>query len=773
LVPDSFPFRSGVAARCGALLLALLAAGCQTTGDGPLALDTTSRPPPVARADDGKSAAAHANDMPLPGNKDSLAAAPSFIHRGTGQLIGAPPAHPSATAHGIEDGVTVNLVNASIAQASKTVLGDILGLNYSVNTKLEGKITIQTSTPVSQSELVDLFQSALRANGATIVRNGGAYQVEPADQAAKSISDLTVGATDNTGGIVGSAARVIQLKYVAASEMRRILEPIVQKGAILRADDARNTLTLSGTAADVGAMLDAVSVFDVDVMQGMSVVSVPVRAGTPDAIADDLRAIFGTDKEGPLSGMVRFVPNQRLKSILVISPQQRYLTRAERMVRELDARTQGPEKQLFTYNARNRPAKELVGAIESIFSSSSHNATQTDHDVAPRYQDAAVQSAQTASAGGLPSYGGGPAGSAGGGAPLGGGGAPFGGGGVNIGGQAGAASSATGASSGSSSSPSSTSIGGQSGEEERVRLSVDEPNNTLLIMASRADYQRVLRILHTLDVVPDQVLIEAVIAEVSLDDDLQFGVRWNLTNNHGSTISLTDAAAGTFGAVFPGFSYALATANAQVTLNALASITQVNVVSSPTLTVLNNRTATLQVGDQVPIVTQSAVGVVTAGAPIVNSVNYRDTGVILSITPRINESGRVLLNIEQEVSSVATTTTSNIDSPTIKQRRVKTTVLVNDGEALALGGLIQDQISDARTQVPILGDIPVVGALLRQKTNSLGKTELIVLITPHVVRNLNQAREITDEYRRQFDVSLPHVRGARRPIGQTIERTFN
>jgi general secretion pathway protein D len=197
------------------------------------------------------------------------------------------------------------------------------------------------------------------------------------------------------------------------------------------------------------------------------------------------------------------------------------------------------------------------------------------------------------------------------------------------------------------------------------------------------------------------------------------------------------------------------------------------VISSPSLTVLDKHTATLQIGDQVPVVTQSAVGVLATNAPIVNSVSYRDTGVILSITPRIHESGRVFLKIEQEVSSVASTTTSSIDSPTIKQRRVKTTVQVNDGEALALGGLIQDQISDTRNQIPILGDIPLVGNAFKEKGNSVGKTELILLITPRVVRNSNDAREITDEYRRQFDVYMPRQRGGQRSVARTIQRLLD
>jgi len=755
-VPETFLCRLKLPPKLLAAALELMLAACQTTDDGSAA--NAWMRPPLRGGDDGKSAAARAPGGPLPATRDEPATGRSLVHRGTGNLIGAGSSRTIGAIPADEDGVTVNLANASIAQAAKTILGDILGVNYSVNAKLEGKVTIQTSTPVSHADLVDLFQSALRANGAVVVKNGAIYQIEPADQAAKTTTDISVGMDANPGGLVGVATRIVQLKYVAAPEMRRILEPMVQKGVILRADDARNTLTLSGTRSDVGAMLDAISVFDVDVMRGMSVAVVPVRAAQPDAIADDLRAIFGTDREGPMSGMVRFIPNQRLKSILVISPQQNYLSRAERLIRDLDAKVQGPDKQLFTYSPRNRAAKELVGIVESIFSPSARNAAQNGRNVAPRYQETTVQSVQAAG-GAAPSSG--LLAAAGGGAALGGGPSAA---------QA-PSSAAAGSATQSDTTPSNTAISGPSGEDERVRLSVDEPNNTLIVLASRADYQRVLRILQNLDVVPNQVLIEATIAEVSLTDDLKFGVRWHFDGKKAG-YSLTDLASGAFGSAFPGFSYAVAAANVQVTLNALNEITQVNVISSPSLTVVNNRTATLQIGDQVPVVTQSAVGVVGTGAPIVNSVNYRDTGVILSITPHINESGRVLLSIEQEVSSVAATTTSSIDSPTIKQRRVKTTVLVNDGEALALGGLIQDQISDTRTQLPILGDIPLIGNAFRQKGGNIGKTELVVFITPRVVRNLNEARDITDEYRRKFDVYIPHTRGARRPVERTLRRAL-
>jgi general secretion pathway protein D len=258
-----------------------------------------------------------------------------------------------------------------------------------------------------------------------------------------------------------------------------------------------------------------------------------------------------------------------------------------------------------------------------------------------------------------------------------------------------------------------------------------------------------------------------MIVEVALTDDLQFGVRWHLENKKAG-YSFTGG--NSFGSVFPGLSYALAAANAQVTLNALNAITKVNVISSPSLTVLDKQTATLQIGDQVPIVTQSAVQVASANAPIVNSVNYRDTGVILSITPRIHEGGGVFLKIEQEVSSVGSTTTSTIDSPTIKQRRVKTTVQVKDGEALALGGLIQDQVNDTRNQIPVFGDIPLIGNAFREKSGTIGKTELIVLITPRVMRGANAAREITDEYSRKFDLHMLRSRDRQRSVAQTIRR---
>jgi general secretion pathway protein D len=308
------------------------------------------------------------------------------------------------------------------------------------------------------------------------------------------------------------------------------------------------------------------------------------------------------------------------------------------------------------------------------------------------------------------------------------------------------------------------------GAEPMMKIVADDTKNSLLVMANDRDYQRVLRVVQGLDVVASQVLIEAVIAEVSLNDDLQFGLQWQFAKNGTPTATFSNALTGGVAASFPGFNYAVNTANIAATLSALNALTHVNIISTPSLMVLDNKTARLQIGDQVPITTQTATSTVTSQTAIVNSITMQDTGVILSVTPRINESGRVQLDIEQEVSSVVKTTTSNIDSPTIQQRRVKTTVVVSDGEVLALGGMIQDSTSKSSNQLPILGDIPGIGAMFANRKDSVAKTELVILITPKVVRDGTESRLVTEEYRRKMNVYMPRASTRQRAPINTVQR---
>jgi general secretion pathway protein D len=288
-------------------------------------------------------------------------------------------------------------------------------------------------------------------------------------------------------------------------------------------------------------------------------------------------------------------------------------------------------------------------------------------------------------------------------------------------------------------------------EDAEIRIIADDTTNALVIRATPREYEKIREALDELDILPLQVLIEATIAEVTLTDELRYGVEWFFRSGD-FEFSFTPSAT----ALLPvgGFQGIFDSGNdVRLVLQALDAITDVNVVSSPQLMVLDNQTARIQVGDQVPISVQSATSVIDPDSPVVNSIEYRDTGVILLVTPRVNQSGLVIMEIQQEISNVVdapTTTISEEASPTINQRQINSTVAILSGETVALGGLIQDQRERAQSGIPFLSRLPIVGALFRTRANNVTRTELLVLITPSVVENPARARAVTDELRRRL-----------------------
>jgi general secretion pathway protein D len=316
---------------------------------------------------------------------------------------------------------------------------------------------------------------------------------------------------------------------------------------------------------------------------------------------------------------------------------------------------------------------------------------------------------------------------------------------------------------------------------DQIGIMPDEANNSLVISATRNQYDKILKILTRLDAMPTQVLLETIIAEVTLNDELRFGVQWFLKNGGQGQFNLAPAntvaamaTGGTAGLVaaatrgVPGFNYLLNATDFNVVVNALQGITRVNVISSPNLTVMDNRTAKLQVGDQVPIVKQTGQSALAAGAPILNQIEMKDTGVILSVTPRVNKNGLVVLDINQEVSDVVPTTTSSINSPTIRQRRVATSIAVQDGHSLAIGGLVQEKALITNESLPVLGDLPLIGPAFRNRVDSRVRTELIIFIRPRVIRGTADADRISQDFREQVRAMMP-VRPvpAPRPLAAT------
>lgn len=567
------------------------------------------------------------------------------------------------------DGTTVqlSLVNASIEAAAKAVLSDTLGLNYVIAEGVQGQVTIQTTGPVPKSTLLDLFEAALDANGAQLRQDNGTVRI------VEGTSGNSTFKVVGPGGVTGSSIMVAPLKFISASEMTKLLEPLTEQGLRVIAEPKRNLLLLSGTSAELEAALDALNLFDVDVLQGKSVALVRLRSAEPEAVVDELKNIFEAEEGGMLNGVVEFIPNPRLGSVLVISSRSAYIDKARRWIHELDQTAAGSNTYLATYPLQNRSAAEVAPILNQLLTEGS---------------DAA--SAPTEGAEGEVA-------------------------------------------------PSSGAVGA-------MRVAADDSRNALIVRATAADHEQVERLLRSLDSPARQVLLEATIVEVALNDEIKIGTRWFFESGNWD-LRFSDLPNGGVSGSNPGFTAVFGVGGADVALSALSGVTDVKVISAPTLMVLDNKEGILQIGDQVPVALQTTTSTNSGDAPSVTQIDYRDTGIILRVTPRIGDGGRVLLDISQEVSDVAATRTSGIDSPTIRQRKVQTSVALGDGQTLALGGLVQENNSISRSEVPGAGKIPILGNLFRSKGSKKGRTELLILIRPRVVTNDQEAAEATRYWR--------------------------
>jgi general secretion pathway protein D len=623
--------------------------------------------------------------------------------------------------------------------------------------------------------VLPVLQEVLHASGLALVHTGGLYRVVPIEDAARSGgASVVVGSAQVpvTAAAPNFNIRVLPLRYASATELAQTLQPFVPKGTVIEADASRNLLIVTGVEADLASVVDLVGTFDVDWLAGMSYGIFPLDSATPKSVVNDLNEIFGGRTGTPLGGVVRFIPLERISAVLVISPQRQYIVKVGQWIRRLDTDADETTPRIFEYRVQNSRAIDLARVLSALFTGQVQTVGATAPGTAATTLGENYGASQPA-ASGMPSAGGGAAigmttpGSLGGTIPS-----PPGTASVGNAGLPQVAAPPTGTqpspSGGQAISPEQTAEaalpgaaaapGTEAGETglPRVRIVADEKNNALLIYATPKVYRMIEDTLHKLDIVPLQVLIEATIAEVTLNDNLQYGVQWFFKNGS-SSITLSNASTGAVSAIFPGFNYVLTGgAGPQVVLSALSAVTDVKVISSPQLLVLDNHVAALQVGDTVPVPT-AQIQQTTGGAPLVNTIQYLDTGVILHVAPRVNSNGVISLDISQEVSDVVTTTTSNLDGPTIQQRKVLSSVSVRDGETIALGGLISDSVTLGNNGLPILSKLPLLGGLFGTQSNNHVRTELLILLSPHVLHNASEARQVTDELRQQMRLVTPLV----------------
>jgi general secretion pathway protein D len=654
---------------------------------------------------------------PAPGSASSVTSTGprAEIYRGSGSMVdlGTVPRVPVDE----EGEITLNFQQMEIAEVVKIILGEILGMNYVLDPNVSGSVSLQTSRPLTRAALLPTLEALLQVSGAVLVKSQNFYEVVPIDSAPSSALVPRL----NPVEMRGYQLLVIPLRFISAAELQKILDPLKPVKGLMRVDETRNLLLVAGTPQELNNIRETVRVFDVDQLRGMSVGLFRLQQVDAQVVLKELEAIFGDAAGGPLAGMVRFLPIERLNALLVITPQAKYLDDARIWVERLDRAEGGQGPNMHIYHVQNGKAEHMAEILTQLFEGQGDD----EDEQQPRAQS---QSAAPAA--------------------------------EQVDGEAAPVPVRAPQLIAPSGEGSSLDVG-------KVSIIADEENNALLVMATPSDYDKVLQAIQKLDVLALQVLVEATIVEVNLEDELRYGLQWYFKSGIGG--KNVRGTLGQFPIVTPadlsptGSLNVFDAAGTRVLLDLLATDSKINVVSSPTLMVLDNHTATIRVGDQVPVRTSETTntsGVINQptdpSALVTSTIQYRDTGVLLEVKPRVNAGGLIVLEITQEVNDVTTNSTSGIDSPTINQRRITTNVAIQSGETLVLGGLIKENNGRTNEGLPYVRHVPVLGWLFGSQGKSTSRTELVVMITPTAVTSLDEARDVTQEYRNKLkDVSLP------------------
>ena len=667
------------------------------------------------------------------------------IIRGT-DLILATPKPPGASTGGAAG---LKFEDAPLADVVHVVMREIAKVSYVLHPPLNGAVTLATQGNVTADHAILLLEYALQANGYLIAQDTrGTYHIGK-PEIIKGIVPAVRQVIKNSPLPPGYGAIVIPLTYIGATEMATILRPLAPPDAILRIDPLRNMLVMVGNRTQSEGWLDLVTTFDVDLLKGMSVGVFPLKHISAKDIDSALRAL-GTVASGGVATSVpaaaqraqtanqtaatatapintslfstlRIFPMESLNSVLVVTPRAAYLDEARQWIEKLDKPgLNASESQLFVYPVQNGSAAHLAGVLNGLFGTTTGAGPIANSGVSPGLGQSSAST-------------------------------------VNSGASSGGSPTALSSNAGRSNIPGSgiTSISLNAG----LRVVADEVNNAVLVYSNAGEYTKVEATLKRLDVPPTQVMIEASIIEVTLTDDLKYGLQWIFSDRASSGFSgtgvLSSAAGAALAAAPAGFSYTLRNTlgDVRAVLNALAEKSLVKVISSPSLMVLNNHTASIVVGNQQPI----RVGeTITTGGNITTNIQYKDTGISLSVTPSVNSGNMVTMQLNQSVNDVGAVDVAT-GQRSFLQRQIGSKVAVRSGETLVLGGLIKDNSTSGKSGLPFLQDIPLFGNLFGANTTNNNRTELLVIITPQVVRTDNDLRELTASMRSKMKDIYPGV----------------
>ena len=675
----------------------------------------------------------------------------------------APAARGGAPAADKEQGdIVFNFTNQPIEAVINSIMGDLLHENYSIAQGVKGDVSFSTSKPVNKKQAMSILETLLSWTDNAMIKQGDRYVILPSNQAVagKLVPEMTV-----SQPAAGMSARLFPLRYISATEMQKLLKPFARENAFLLVDPARNVLSMSGTPDELANYQDTIDTFDVDWLKGMSVGVFGLQRASVGELMPELQKMFGPDSGMPLAGMVRFLPIERTNSVVAISSQPEYLREVGDWIHTIDEGG-GNEPQMYVYDVRNMKATDLAKYLRQIYG---NGAIKDDSaaKVAPGLRTRSLSSlSSNSSSGGMGGSGGLSNG-------LGGGMGNSSGMGMGMGGNQNASvdeeqDAEGGEENLDSEADSGAEQGGESGTASKgidasTRITAQKSSNQLLVRTRPAQWKEIESAIKRLDNVPLQVQIETRILEVNLTGELDLGVQWYLGRLAGnSSTTNIENTAGSQGALGAGGAalgssslfYSFVSSNLQVALKALETNGRTQVLSAPSLVVMNNQQAQIQVGDNIPI-SQTTVNTNVSNTTL-SSVEYVQTGVILDVVPRINPGGLVYMDIQQQVSNADLASISDSQTnPSISTRSVSTQVAVQSGQTVLLGGLIKQDNAESGSSVPYLGKIPGLRWLFGTTSKSKARTELIVLITPRVITSSSQSRQVTDDYRQQMQLLKP------------------
>jgi general secretion pathway protein D len=661
---------------------------------------------------------------------------------------------------GSGSGYDLNFENAPVATVAKVVLGDVLGVGYTIDPRVQGTITLASVRPVPKADALYVLENALRMSGVALVRDRSGYRLLPTNEAGPGGIDRAASAE------AGQGISVVPLRYVSAQTVFKLLDAFAVKASTIRPDTGRNTLIISGSGSDRAAAIDTILSFDADWMKGQSVGIFPVRNSSPEPLISELEKIMDSGDGGLSQNVVKFQAIGRLNSILVVSQKPEYLKRAGTWIARLDkSDTQAANMKSYPLHYAN--SKLIVSLLNDMLFGRGGGGGSLDN-ASSQISPGSGLSVTSSGSGPIASLSGMPTQASG--APPTAAASPSSASPLNV-----RAAPNPGATFGAQDSS-----GGLLGSGakstggailQNVRITADVTNNAVLVYADQESQRIVEQTIRQIDRPQRQIAIEATIAEVTLNDTLNYGVQFFIASQQGSIVNTT-ATSGNTGAVgaasnsvnaaasallsrtVPGFNFLIGGENSpRVILDALHNVTDVKVLSNPSLVVLDNQAATLQVGDQVPFSTGSAT-VLTANNTVVSTIDYKNTGIILRVLPRASATGNIVLDIEQEISSVAAGTAPGSLTPTISQRRVKSSISVTSGQTVLLAGLISETENKQRQGIPLLDSIPGVGDTFSHQNRSRARTELILFIRPTIIKDAIDAHVIAEEMRSKMNSRL-------------------